>query len=101
MDPLSVNYIGPNKKTYHTIIPGFMMKNHNPVGPFGVMGGFMQPQGHLQVVSSMIDFGLNPQESLDRPRFQWTKDLEIEVEPSLDETIVKGLISKGHKIKNK
>lgn len=99
MDPLSVNYIGPNKKTYHTIIPGFIMKDHNPVGSFGVMGGFMQPQGHLQVVSSMIDFDLNPQESLDRPRFQWTKDLEIEVEPSLDETIVKGLISKGHKIK--
>lgn len=98
MDPKSANYIGPNKKTYHTIIPGFITKDHKPIGPFGVMGGFMQPQGHLQVISSMIDFDLNPQEALDRPRFQWIKDKTIYVEPSLDEEIIKGLKHKGHDV---
>ena len=91
IDPKSVNYIGPNKKTYHTIIPGFITKNNKPIGPFGVMGGFMQPQGHLQVISSLIDFHLTPQLALNRPRFQWIKEKTIEVEPSLDEHIVNAL----------
>lgn len=98
MDEKSVNYIGPNKKPYHTIIPGFIMKDKLPIGPFGVMGGFMQPQGHLQVISSMLDFNLNPQEALDRPRFQWIKDNSIYVEPNLDESIINGLKQKGHDV---
>ncbi|BCR36312.1 gamma-glutamyltransferase [Mariniplasma anaerobium] len=98
MDEKSVNYIGPNKKPYHTIIPGFIMKDKLPVGPFGVMGGFMQPQGHLQVISSMLDFNLDPQEALDRPRFQWIKENTIYVEPNLDESIIKGLKEKGHDV---
>ncbi len=98
MDEKSVNYIGPNKKTYHTIIPGFITKNKMPIGPFGVMGGFMQPQGHLQVISSLIDFNLNPQEALDRPRFQWVKDNTIFVEPDLDPLIIEGLKERGHQV---
>jgi gamma-glutamyltranspeptidase / glutathione hydrolase len=98
MDEKSVNFIGPNKKPYHTIIPGFIMKNKMPIGPFGVMGGFMQPQGHLQVISSMLDFNLDPQEALDRPRFQWIKDNTIYVEPNLDKTIIEGLKQKGHDV---
>ncbi len=98
IDPKSVNYIGPNKKTYHTIIPGFITKDNKQVGPFGVMGGFMQPQGHLQVISSFIDFHLSPQESLDRPRFQWIKDKTIYIEPSLDKKTINGLKSRGHDI---
>ena len=98
VDPKSVNYIGPNKKTYHTIIPGFITKKNKPIGPFGVMGGFMQPQGHLQVISSLIDFHLTPQLALNRPRFQWIKEKTIEVEPSLDEQIVNALKEKGHHI---
>ena len=98
VDPKSVNVLAPQKKPYHTIIPGFIMKDNKPIGPFGVMGGFMQPQGHLQVISSMIDLNLNPQEALDRPRYQWIKDQTIYVEPSLDKTVIDGLLKKGHAI---
>jgi gamma-glutamyltranspeptidase/glutathione hydrolase len=101
MDPKSVNVLAPNKKPYHTIIPGFIMKDQKPIGPFGVMGGFMQPQGHLQVVSSLIDLGLSPQDALNRPRYQWVKDQTIYVEPTLDQDIIDELIKKGHDIKVK
>ncbi|MFU8792641.1 MAG: gamma-glutamyltransferase family protein [Acholeplasmataceae bacterium] len=98
MDPSSPNALGPNKKPFHTIIPGFITKDQHAIGPFGVMGGFMQPQGHLQVIMNMLDFQLNPQEALDAPRFQWMHDKKIIVEPDLSKRIIKGLIKKGHDI---
>lgn len=93
------NCLAPHKKPYHTIIPGFITHGCKPVGPFGVMGGFMQPQGHVQVVMNMIDFNLNPQEALDAPRWQWIKDKNIEVEHDVPVHVVKELIKKGHEIK--
>ena len=92
------NALAPRKKPYHTIIPGFLTKGSEPVGPFGVMGGFMQPQGHLQVLMNTIDFRLNPQAALDAPRFQWLKDKKVAVEPSMDASVVKGLIQRGHEV---
>lgn len=92
------NCLGPRKRPYHTIIPGFVTKDDKPIGPFGVMGGFMQPQGHLQVIMNTIDFHLNPQAALDAPRWQWIEGKKILVEPSFDKTIIESLIKKGHEI---
>ncbi|MCL2235660.1 MAG: gamma-glutamyltransferase family protein, partial [Defluviitaleaceae bacterium] len=67
LDPKHPNALAGGKKTFHTIIPGFMTKGGCAIGPFGVMGGYMQPQGHLQVVMNTVDFGMNPQAALDAP----------------------------------
>jgi gamma-glutamyltranspeptidase/glutathione hydrolase len=95
------NALVGGKKTYHTIIPGFLTKDDQAVGPFGVMGGFMQPQGHMQVVMNTVDFQLNPQAALDAPRWQWIKDKTIEVEPNFPDHIAQALVRKGHNIQKK
>lgn len=93
------NRLEPGKRTYHTIIPGFLTKGSDPVGPFGVMGGFMQPQGHLQVVMNTVDFHLHPQAALDSPRWQWIDGKTVEIEQSFPPHIAEALIQKGHDIK--
>ena len=98
LDPEHHNALAPRKRTYHTIIPGFIKQNNKAVGPFGVMGGFMQPQGHLQVVMNMIDFNMNPQAALDAPRFRWDEGLKVSLETYFDIEIVEGLKAKGHDI---
>lgn len=92
------NCLRPRKRTYHTIIPGFLTKEGKAVGPFGVMGGFMQPQGHLQVVTGMIDFHMNPQEALDAPRWQWIGGRKFEMEKGFPQDVIDGLRSRGHEI---
>lgn len=99
LDPSHANYLEPGKRTYHTIIPGFLTQNGEAVGPFGVMGGFMQPQGHLQVVMNMIDHGLNPQAALDAPRWQWHQGKSVEVERGIPEHVAQALARRGHEIK--
>lgn len=98
LDADAANYLVGGKQTLHTIIPGFITKDNQAIGPFGVMGGFMQPQGHLQVITNMIDFGLNPQAALDAPRWQWMKDREITLEHQVPLHIAKGLAAKGHQV---
>ncbi len=90
------NCLKPGKKTYHTIIPGFLTKNNRAVAPFGVMGGFMQPQGHVQVVMNMLDFHLNPQAALDAPRWQWMEGKKVKVEQNFPKHIAEALERKGH-----
>ncbi|NIC05058.1 gamma-glutamyltransferase family protein [Billgrantia bachuensis] len=98
LDPGHANALAPGKRTYHTIIPGFITRNGAAVGPFGVMGGFMQPQGHVQVVSAMLDDRLNPQAALDLPRWKWTRDRTVEVEPHFPDHLAQALARRGHRI---
>lgn len=98
LDRTHINSLAPGKKTYHTIIPGFITKGDSPVGPFGVMGAFMQPQGHVQVVMNMIDFHLNPQAALDAPRWQWVGGNKIMLEKNVPFHIIEGLSRKSHQV---
>lgn len=98
LDPDDANVLAPGKRPYHTIIPGFITRQQQAVGPFGVMGGHMQPQGHVQVLSSMLTDGLNPQSALDRHRWKWTEGRTIEVEPDFPEDLAVALAQRGHHI---
>ena len=98
LDATHPNSLQPGKKTYHTIIPGFLTKDNEAVGPFGVMGGYMQPQGHLQVITNTIDFHLHPQAALDAARWQWMEGKTIMVEPGFPNHIAQALARRGHNI---
>jgi len=99
LEPSHVNALEGGKRTYHTIIPGFLTKNKQAVGPFGVMGGYMMPQGHVQVLMNTIDFRLNPQAALDAPRWQWMRDKIVEVEPRFPHHTAAELAEKGHDVR--
>lgn len=77
LNPSSRNALGPSKRSYHTIIPAMLTKDDQLWASFGVMGGFMQPQGHLQVSLNLLEFGLDPQQSLDSPRICLTPSSEL------------------------
>jgi len=98
LDPGHVNYLQPGKRTYHTIIPGFLTKDGKPLGPFGVMGGYMQPQGHVQVIMNTVDFGYDPQQALDAPRFRWDGGLSVSLERGVGSDILQGLSDRGHQL---
>lgn len=98
LDPAHDNALAGCKRTYHTIIPGFLTKDNQAVGPFGVMGGYMQPQGHLQVIMNTIDFAMNPQAALDAPRWQWIEAKKVLVEPTFPLATAQALARKGHHI---
>lgn len=99
LDPAHPNALAPRKRPYHTIIPAFLTREGKAIGPFGVMGGFMQPQGHVQMVLNTIDWSLNPQASLDAPRWQVTSGKEVLLESGVPSTIVEGLARRGHQVK--
>lgn len=92
------NALEPEKKPYHTIIPGFLMKDGKAVGPFGIMGAFMQPQAHVQALMNCIDFHLNPQAALDAPRWQWEEGKNVIAEHAFPEHLAKALSERGHRI---
>lgn len=97
-NPEDANALAPCKKSYHTIIPGFIMKDGKGLAPFGVMGGYMQPQGHVQVAMNLIDFNMNPQQAIDVPRWQWMKDKTFMVEDNFFNEIAKQLAARGHDV---
>ena len=94
----SDNCLTGGKRSYHTIIPGFMMKDGDAVGPFGVMGAFMQPQGHVLVAVNTIDYHMNPQEALDAPRIQWVGGKHIQLEREVPAHIGRELADMGHEV---
>ncbi len=98
LDPMHLNSLEPGKRPFHTIIPGFLTHQGAAIGPFGVMGGHMQPQGHVQMVVNMLDYGMHPQASLDAPRWFWGNERWVQVEPTVDTAIVEALSQRGHEM---
>lgn len=98
LDPQHPNHVAPGKRPFHTIIPGFLTQGKQPLGPFGVMGGHMQPQGHVQVVVNLVDYGLNPQAALDAPRWQFTSGKTVWLEPGVPPSVVLELMERGHDV---
>ena len=107
MEQGHANVYAPGKRPFHTIIPGFVTKDGKPWEAFGVMGGGMQPQGHVQVLTNQIDFGLNVQEAGDASRWQHEGDNEptgekmekggyVEVESGIPYEVVRELEKRGH-----
>nr|MBX2865906.1 gamma-glutamyltransferase family protein [Leptolyngbyaceae cyanobacterium MAG.088] len=92
------NEIAPGKRPFHTIIPGFLSRDGQPLGPFGVMGASMQPQGHLQVVSNLVDRGLNPQAALDAPRWRFDQGNRVFLEQTVPRHVALGLSDLGHDV---
>lgn len=113
LDPAHANVYAPGKRAFNTIIPAFITKNGQPYVSFGVMGGAMQPQGHVQIVVNMIDYGMNLQEAGDAPRWQHLGNTEptdgsamyltnggyVEVERGIPYQTIQQLMQKGHDVR--
>jgi gamma-glutamyltranspeptidase/glutathione hydrolase len=114
LDAASPNVVAPGKRPFHTIIPGMLTRpkaaaaapaageerpvQHEAVMAFGVMGGNMQPQGHLQTLVRMLDHAQNPQAACDAPRWRFDRGLDLSVEPEMNAATVQGLLARGHRI---
>ena len=109
MDPTHANVYAPGKRPFHTIIPAFVMKDGEPLMAFGVMGGFLQPQGHAQILVNMIDFGMNVQEAGDAARVvhsgasqptggRMTNGGAVLIESGVSESVVEELRERGHAV---
>jgi gamma-glutamyltranspeptidase/glutathione hydrolase len=94
------NAVAGGKRPYHTIIPGFVTRHGLPLMAFGVMGGHMQPQGHLQLVVRLADCGQNPQAAIDAPRWQIGEDGCLTLESGFGPRLRKALAARGHRIQD-
>ena len=92
------NEIGGGKRPFHTIIPGFLTRGGMPLGAFGVMGGPIQPPGHVQTMVRLLVHGMNPQAVLDAPRWKLNGGMSVDLEGSASPQLRAGLISLGHRI---
>ncbi len=92
------NLVAPGKRPFQTIIPAFLTQNGQPVMSYGVMGGNMQPQGHMQTLVRMLDYGQNPQTACDAPRWRYNEGMSINAEANMDANTVQGLNDLGHEL---
>ncbi len=98
LDPEHPNCVGPGKRPFHTIIPGFVTRAAEPLLSFGVMGGHMQHQGHVQMVTRMFDHGQNPQAASDAPRWHVYPDLRVALEQGFADGVADALRARGHEV---
>ena len=98
LQPGHVNEVSGGKRPYHTIIPGFLTRDGAPLAAFGVMGGPIQPPGHVQTLMRLLDFSANPQAALDAPRWKVNADQSIDLEASAAPELRAGLIAMGHQL---
>ncbi|MFP9059862.1 gamma-glutamyltransferase family protein [Natrialbaceae archaeon A-chndr2] len=91
------NSLEPGKRPFHTLVPAIAKFDEDDWAAFGVMGGYMQPQGHLQVISNLVDYGMGEQEALDAPRWRYREDGTLGVEERLPAQT--GLVRKGHDVR--
>jgi gamma-glutamyltranspeptidase/glutathione hydrolase len=103
LDPAHPNALAPGKRPFHTIIPAMLLDGGRAHTAFGVMGGDVQPQSHLAFVANTLDFGLNPQEALDRARFRYEAGARVAIETPdapVDEggTLGEALAARGHEV---
>ena len=94
LEPNLAKTLAPRKKPFHTIIPAFAMRDGKPWLAYGVQGGSMQPQGHVQILVNLVDFGMNLQQAADAPR--WRMEQELSVESGISETTTAALEAMGH-----
>jgi gamma-glutamyltranspeptidase/glutathione hydrolase len=98
MEAAHPNCVAPGKRPFHTIIPGFLMKDGAPQMSFGVMGGNIQPQGHVQTLARMLLANQQPQAACDAPRWKWESGLKIDLEHTVSANARDNLIRRGHQI---
>ena len=99
LDPEHPNRLQPGKRPFHTLVPAVVNLGPDDWAAFGVMGGYMQPQGHLQVVSHLVDDGLPLQRALDEPRFRYRESGALAMEGTADGTLLAKLARKGHDVR--
>jgi gamma-glutamyltranspeptidase / glutathione hydrolase len=97
LDPSHPNALAPGKRPFHTLVPAMVLKDGRPWFSFGVMGGDMQPQGHVQVLVNLIDFGMNVQEAGEAARFRHVGN-GLALESNIGETARAGLEQRGHRL---
>jgi gamma-glutamyltranspeptidase/glutathione hydrolase len=98
LEPQHPNALAPRKRPFHTIIPALMLRDGALDAVFGVSGGFMQPQGHLQLVANLVDYGLDVQSAVDAPRFWWEEGRRVVIEEGVPEPTCEKLRQWGHDV---
>jgi gamma-glutamyltranspeptidase/glutathione hydrolase len=96
LDPDHANRIEPGKRPFHTIIPAMVFKDGKLFLSFGVMGGGIQPQGHVQVLTNFIDLGMNLQQAIEAPRFRYLSGASVLMEDGMTDSVIKRLVERGH-----